>query len=224
MSPLSVIPPLSGESIQTSLRLSAFGGSVRGNLNQHHCIKTVILFYICIQYEDMKQLRGSKIKRFNKIIRKELLPTREIVIVLFGVDYQANLGIIFRLADAIGAKKLYLTGGSIAPSGHVFERVSRYKERVIEWEYDQDIEKVVSKLKDEGFEIVGVEITEDSIRFDKCNWGQKTALVLGNEGHGLPDKVLNLCDKAVFIPMLGSGGSLNVGVAAAIVGYSVLLN
>ena len=84
--------------------------------------------------------------------------------------------------------------------------------------------KVVSKLKDEGFEIVGVEITEDSIRFDKCNWGQKTALVLGNEGHGLPDKVLNLCDKAVFIPMLGSGGSLNVGVAAAIVGYSVLLN
>ena len=172
----------------------------------------------------MRQLRGVEIKRFNKQVRKDINITKEIVIILFGVDYQANLGIIFRLADAIGAKKLYLTGGSIAPSGHVFERVSRYKERVVEWEYEQDIEKVASKLKGENYEIVGIEITEDSVRFDKYNWGRKTALVLGNEGHGLPDKVLNLCDKAVFIPMLGSGGSLNVGVAAAIVGYSVLLH
>lgn len=171
----------------------------------------------------MRQLRGVEIKRFNKKVRKELYVSKEMVIVLFGVDYQANLGIIFRLADAIGAKKLYLTGGSIQPNGNVFERVSRYKERVVEWEVEQNIERVVENLKGEEYEIVGVEITEESVRFDKFNWGSKVALVLGNEGHGLPDKVLRLCDKSVFIPMLGQGGSLNVGVAAAIIGYSVLL-
>lgn len=172
----------------------------------------------------MRQLRGVEIKRFNKKVRKELHITKEIVIVLFGVDYQANLGIIFRLVDAVGAKKLYLTGGSIQPNGNVFERVSRYKERVVEWEAEQNIEKVVEKLKGEEYEIVGVEITEESVRFDRFNWGLKVALVLGNEGHGLPDKVLRLCDKSVFIPMLGRGGSLNVGITTAIVGYSVLLH
>ena len=172
----------------------------------------------------MRQLRGIDIKRFNKKVRKELHITKEIVIVLFGVDYQANLGIIFRVADAIGAKKIYLTGGSAAPGGQVFERVSRYKERVVEWEYEKDIEKVTGKLKSDGYEIVGVEITEESKRFDIQDWGSKVALVLGNEGHGLPDKVLQLCDKAVFIPMIGRGGSLNVGVAAAIVSYEVLLH
>ena len=171
----------------------------------------------------MRQLRGIEIKRFNRKVKKDIHITKEIVIILFGVDYQANLGIIFRLADALGAKKLYLTGGSIAPSGHVFERVSRYKERVVEWEFEQDIEKVTKNLNSEGYEIVGVEITEESQRFDKYVWRAKTALVLGNEGHGIPDKVLKLCDKSVFIPMLGKGGSLNVGVATAIVGYSVLL-
>src|SRR3989344_1643456 len=164
----------------------------------------------------MKQLRGIEVKRFNKTIRKELRIDKEIVLVLFSVDYQANLGIIFRLCDALRVKKLYLTGGVSTPVGHVFEKIARHKEKVVDWEREEDIQKVISNLKLDGFDIVGVEITDKSVRYDKYQWKNKTALVLGNEGHGLPDKVLNLCDEAVFIPMLGHGGSLNVGVAAAI--------
>ena len=106
----------------------------------------------------------------------------------------------------------------------MFEKIARHKEKVVDWEREEDIQKVISNLKLDGFDIVGVEITDKSVRYDKYKWKNKTALVLGNEGHGLPDKVLNLCDEAVFIPMLGHGGSLNVGVAAAIVGYTVFLS
>lgn len=172
----------------------------------------------------MKQLRGVEVKRFNRIVQKELKSSKEIIIILFSVDYQANLGIIFRLCDGIGAKKLYLTGGVTNPGGNIFNRVSRHKEKVVNWEYVKDIEEVLGRVKSEGFETVAVEITDNSVRFDKYNWKDKTALILGNEGHGVPDKILNLCDSSVFIPMLGSGGSLNVGVATAVVAYNALLN
>ncbi len=171
----------------------------------------------------MKQLRGGEVKRFNDNVKNQLKNKKEIIIVLFSVDYQANLGMIFRLCDAIGAKKLYLTGGMRELGGNIFDKVSRGKENVVNWEREIDINKVLNNLKTEGFEIVGVEITDNSERFDKYQWKDKTALVLGNEGHGVPDKILALCDKSVYIPMLGSGGSLNVAVAAAIVSYGVVL-
>jgi tRNA G18 (ribose-2'-O)-methylase SpoU len=171
----------------------------------------------------MKQLRGTELKRFNRSVKHDLKSDKEIIIVLFSVDYQANLGMIFRICDAVGAKKLYLTGGMREIGGNIFNKVSRHKEDVVNWEREEDIFKVVSGLKDEGFDVVGVEITDKSQRFDEYQWKKKTALVLGNEGHGVPDKVLNICHSAVYIPMVGGGGSLNVGVAAAIASYSVLL-
>jgi tRNA G18 (ribose-2'-O)-methylase SpoU len=43
-----------------------------------------------------------------------------------------------------------------------------------------------------------------------------TALVLGNEGHGLPEGVHRALDALVTIPMEGRAESLNVGMAAAV--------
>lgn len=172
----------------------------------------------------MHQLRGIEVKRFNRQVQKSLKNKREIALVLFSVDYQANLGMFFRLCDAVGAKKLYLTGGVSAPGGNIFSRVSRHKEEVVNWEVEKDITKVLANLKSDGFDVVGVEITDNSVRFDDYSWKEKTALVLGNEGHGLPDKILDLCSTSVYIPMLGHGGSLNVGVAAAVVCYNNLLS
>lgn len=170
----------------------------------------------------MRQLRGIDLKRFNKEVQKRFKDKKELVLVLFSVDYQANLAIIFRLCDGLGVKKLYLTGGVSAPTGNVFERISRHKAKFVDWELEPDITKVLNNLKNDGHELVAVEITEESVEYSKFTWKDKTALILGNEGHGVPDKILKLCDASVYVPMLGEGGSLNVGMAASIVGYSTL--
>ena len=47
----------------------------------------------------------------------------------------------------------------------------------------------------------------------------KYAIVLGNEGNGVSDKVLSLCDEIVRIDMNENCESLNVGVASGIVLY-----
>lgn len=171
----------------------------------------------------MKQLRGSELNFFNKNIQKNIERNRQLVIVLFSVDYQANLGMIFRLCDALNVKKLYLTGSVVSPEGKIFERVSRHKVNNVSWEKSDNINEVLDNLKNDGFEIIGVEITDKSVRYDQYQFGDKVALVLGNEGHGVPDKILAKCDASVFIPMFGSGGSMNVAVASSIVAYKVVL-
>jgi len=168
----------------------------------------------------MKQLRNTGLKRFLRSEKKKLSDKAEIIFLLFSVDYQANLGSLFRDADGIGAKKIYLTGGTIEPEGHIFEKVARYKHRVVDWEKVRDPNQVIIDLKKDGFKIVAVEITDKSVRFDKYKYKNKLCLVMGNEGHGLPDKILNQCDAAVFIPMIGKGMSLNVSTSAAIVGFA----
>lgn len=172
----------------------------------------------------MKQLRGGAVTRFNRAVQRDLKHKKDIVLVLFSVDYQANLGMIFRLADALDVTKLYLTGGMRELGGNIFAKVSRHKESFVDWERSEDVVPVLTSLKKEGYCIVAVEITDNSTRFDQYQWPDKVALVLGNEGHGIPNKILDLCDTAVYIPMLGEGGSLNVAVAASIVGYTALVS
>ena len=50
---------------------------------------------------------------------------------------------------------------------------------------------------------------------------QGGAVVIGNEGKGLPPEVVALCDSAVIIPMAGRAESLNASVAASIVAWEM---
>ena len=71
-----------------------------------------------------------------------------------------------------------------------------------------------------GTWVVGVELAEEAIRLaDLPAARQRTIAVLGHEQTGIPSEALDLLDVAVEIPMIGSGGSLNVAVAGSLVLY-----
>jgi 23S rRNA (guanosine2251-2'-O)-methyltransferase len=48
------------------------------------------------------------------------------------------------------------------------------------------------------------------------------AIVMGDEGDGVSEKVLKLCDETVSIPISGSVDSLNVSVSAGVILYEVV--
>ena len=74
------------------------------------------------------------------------------------------------------------------------------------------------KLKKDGYKICALEIATDAKPLAELQIaeGDKVALVVGNEEHGIPDKHLALVDECYFIPMSGKGKSLNVATTAAI--------
>lgn len=64
--------------------------------------------------------------------------------------------------------------------------------------------------------MIAVELTSRSIDLFKTTLPEECTLVVGNEEHGIPAAVLELCQQAVHIPMFGVNGSINVTHALAI--------
>jgi tRNA (guanosine-2'-O-)-methyltransferase len=83
-------------------------------------------------------------------------------------------------------------------------------------------ELAIEGLRDQGYWIVALEITDKCQPYYELSAPQRIALVLGNEDHGVTRACLALCDAAVFVPMYGQGRSLNVHVSLAVVGYHLL--
>ncbi|XP_058084724.1 uncharacterized protein LOC131232481 isoform X2 [Magnolia sinica] len=74
----------------------------------------------------------------------------------------------------------------------------------------------LEKKKREGFSILGLEQTANSVPLDKYSFPTKTVLVLGHEKEGIPVDIIHILDACIEIPQLGVIRSLNVHVSGAI--------
>jgi tRNA G18 (ribose-2'-O)-methylase SpoU len=77
----------------------------------------------------------------------------------------------------------------------------------------------LKKLKDEGYQLVGLEQASNSEDLHDTTFQRKTALVVGNERNGLDDTVLAVLDRVVEIPVYGMPFSYNVATATGMALY-----
>lgn len=169
----------------------------------------------------MNQLRGTPLKRFLRSLPPPQVPM-ELAIVCQSVAYPVNVGSIFRIADALDAQDLVLTGITPTPPHAKISKIARGKERRVPWRYVERPEAALEELKVRGYWIAALEITDECQPYYAVDARGKVALVLGNEDHGVTRACLALCDAAMFVPMYGKGQSLNVHVSLAVVGYHLL--
>lgn len=169
----------------------------------------------------MRPLIGTELKRFLRDYRRANSPTTDLVVLLQSVEYPANVGSIFRLADGAGVNELILTGITPTPPNATIDKVGRYKSLRLPWHYEADPLVAITGLRDKGYTIVAVELTDDAVPYHEYRYPNKTCLVVGHEDHGITKATLAACDSAVFLPMYGKGLSLNVHVALAVVLYHI---
>lgn len=164
------------------------------------------------------------------------LPRTPIAFILHNIRSLENVGLFFRLADAIRAEKVYLTGYTgypRLPADGRDERIIRHAEKEIAktaikvvpfvpWEHTEDALQLIDKLKSSNTQIVGVEQTDASLDYRTPNYLLPVALLFGHERTGIEDELLGKCDLIVHIPMLGMGNSHNVALAGAIISYHIL--
>ena len=169
----------------------------------------------------MRPLIGADLKRFVRDYRRAHPPARQVVALLQSVEYPANVGSIFRLADGAGVGELVLTGITPTPPNATIDKVGRFKSLRVPWRYEADPVAAVEGLKAGGYQVVAVELTDDAAPYHQFDYANKVCLVVGHEDHGVTKATLAACDAAVFIPMYGKGLSLNVHVALAVVLYHI---
>lgn len=156
--------------------------------------------------------------------------------ILHNIRSLENVGLFFRLADALLIEKVYLTGYTGYPrmeNDSREERIVRHAEAEINktaiklvpfvpWEHQENILSTLSHLTSLNTQIVGVEQTNESVDYRKAEYKFPLALIFGHERTGVEDELLDKCDFVVHIPMLGMGNSHNVATSAAIIASHIL--
>ncbi|MBU0540227.1 TrmH family RNA methyltransferase [Patescibacteria group bacterium] len=147
---------------------------------------------------------------------------RTLHLIAHDIRSRENAGSIFRTCEFLGVSKLWLTGYTPAPPDPKLLKVSLGAEKSIEWEKVDDIAEVMSRVKEEGFRIVALEITGDAKDIAEYRKPTRAALVIGNEVSGISPTLLKKCDDVIMIAKKGKKESLNVSVAAGIACWSLL--
>lgn len=80
-------------------------------------------------------------------------------------------------------------------------------------------EQVVEYFKKNGYKIVAGALSKESVDFYEADLTGKVLIIIGNEGNGITDKTLSLCDSVVKIPMRSDAESLNAAVAGSVMIY-----
>jgi tRNA G18 (ribose-2'-O)-methylase SpoU len=132
------------------------------------------------------------------------------------------LGSIFRTADAIRLQKLYLTGITGHPPRKEIDKTALGAVETVIWEYQNNPLEVIKSLKAQKVKIIVLEHTTHSIPYNEVSLTFPVCLVVGNEVFGVQDKIVELSDIAVEIPMYGAKQSLNVTIAYGVVIYDIL--
>ncbi|WP_444893068.1 TrmH family RNA methyltransferase [Microbulbifer sp. TRSA001] len=136
----------------------------------------------------------------------------------------SNIGGLFRIADALGVEKIYLTGESLVPPNSKIRKVSRSTEKYVPYEYHSSAVNIAQTLKNKGYRLICLEIASNSVELKDTpvSKGNKICLVLGSEKDGVNPELLELADAVVHIPMQGINSSMNVTSACAIATYALL--
>ena len=147
------------------------------------------------------------------------LPESGLVLVLDNIRSAHNVGSAFRSGDSFKADKVWLCGICACPPSAEIHKTALGAEDSLPWEKVEDTLEAVRRLKAEGYTVVAVEQTAESVMLNEFRPepGRKYAVVFGNEVSGVRQDVVDECDFCLEIPQFGTKHSLNVSVSIGVI-------
>lgn len=138
------------------------------------------------------------------------------LLLLEGIDDSQNLGFTLRSAEALGIDGVLI-------KKHLWDFDSSSVARASSGAYERlplvlldDAEKMLNRLKNNGFSVYGCIANAKRIIYD-IDLTNAVVLAIGGEKRGLSAAVRRQCDQLISIPMVADIGSLSLSHAASIV-------
>lgn len=141
------------------------------------------------------------------------------VLLIDAVQDPGNLGTLIRTADAAGFSSICIGNGTVDPYNEKVIRASQGSIFHIPI-YSANLREEITRLKVNSFTIFASALRRAKHYLD-VDYTEKTALIVGNEGAGIDDTLLDLADEIIKIPIYGKAESLNVSIAAGILMYQM---
>lgn len=154
-----------------------------------------------------------------------LSPTPVVEAMLDNVRSAWNVGSMFRSADGLGIRHLYLCGVTPTPESAKVAKTSLGAEKTITWSQHNNGVYAAIELKKRGLRLWALERDDRSVTIHNAledRDGGPIVLVVGNEVCGVDPGILDLCERTLHIPMMGIKRSFNVAVAFGIALHLIL--
>lgn len=147
----------------------------------------------------------------------------EIILACDHVKGPANIGGIFRLADAFQVSEILFFGSDIDIQSNRLKRTARNTQRSIRFRESGNLKEILERLHDESYLSIALEITSQSTPIQEFDTtiSNKIVLVIGDENHGVSTPILETVHHTLHIPMYGDNSSMNVAQATAIALYAL---
>ena len=175
---------------------------------------------------------------FRKLLNSELgradieqykqLDKIPVTIVLDNVRSRHNIGSAFRTSDAFRVNEIILCGISSTPPSPEIHKSALGAEFSVDWRYFEHTKDALQELKEQGYTIISIEQTENSVSLDEfltlekeLTSDSKYAIIFGNEVHGISQDAVDMSQMAIEVPQYGTKHSLNVSVTIGIVLYTL---
>lgn len=155
------------------------------------------------------------------------LPASGLVLVLDQITDPHNVGAMFRLASAFGARGIIMQSRHAPPLSGACAKVAVGTIETVPFALVTNIGNTLLALQKHGWMVTGLAGETDLTLADALAGGGPHAIVMGAEGPGLRRRVRDCCDQLAKIPMMSAGApgtaeSLNVSTAAAIALYEAV--
>lgn len=146
-----------------------------------------------------------------------------VVLILDGISSPANVGSLFRLADAFNIEKIILCGIQPDLESNRLARTARSTVEKVAFERDRKATEVCEFYRKSDYSLLALEITSDSLPLQTFAFKEHSgiALIIGNERTGISEETLHMVDQKLHIEMFGKNSSMNVAQAAGIALYEI---
>ena len=140
--------------------------------------------------------------------------TNDLAIAIMNFGNEINVGGLIRTANAAGLREVVIVGRKkwnkgAATGAHSLTKIVKMR----------TTDEFLGCCTERGYNLVSVEIGGDSYNiFDYC-YPENPILVIGNEGAGIPQRILNESNGIVYIPQFGGVECLNAAAAGSIAIY-----
>ncbi len=153
----------------------------------------------------------------EKIKEKEELGNR--ILMLDGIQDPGNLGTIIRSAVAFNIDTIVLGNNTVDLYNPKVIRATQgliFHINIIK----KDILDIIPNLKENNYKIMGTRVTHGK-SLKTLEKSEKFAIIMGNEGNGISEDIMEFCDEFIYIDMNSQCESLNVAVATSVILYEL---
>lgn len=145
------------------------------------------------------------------------------ILILNGLSSPENIGTLIRTAASFNIRSIIIDTKTCSPYMRRCVRVSMGNIFFVKVHLTHDLKETITSLKNDNYEVLSAANEENASSIHKYKFIEKTAVIIGSEGHGIDQEILDCSSQIIKIDIEDDVAHINAASAGSIFLYKLSL-